>query len=136
MSPSLRQDLSAMGKIPNSLEGGKILYGHGPTMLVRDQEFPASNEGMRPSFDLAGSGWNNTLAGAGKNNEAARLKSMSEMRHDMIVHETNEDITNTQRSVDHESKAPATMSTRHIISQHANGGMNSKNLLKTLANSI
>jgi hypothetical protein len=50
---------------------------------------------MRPSFDLAGSGWNNTLAGAGKNNEAARLKSMSEMRHDMIVHETNEDITNT-----------------------------------------
>jgi len=29
----------------------------------------------------------------GKGDEGPRLKSMSEMRHDLIVHETNEDVT-------------------------------------------
>lgn len=55
-------------------------------MLVRDGD-QHSAEGTRPHFEISQGNWKKR-----KDDEGPRLKSMSEMRHDLIVHETNEDL--------------------------------------------
>lgn len=87
-------------------------------MLVKDGEYPNSGDGRRKNYDLNDTGgWNNTLDVV---NAEQRLKSMSEMRHDVIVQETNEDLADTQRSGGPESQPPGTMSTKHMPSNKGN----------------